>query len=104
MAALGALYFEQGKAETAAEHQPDYLRVYLRQKGRGQNAWPKSMLKICEMTEKEVQEIAAIEAENFSKPWSKKGFLDAVRDEHALYLTAWEEETPVGYAGMWIAL
>ena len=78
--------------------------MYLRQKGRGQNAWPKSMLKICEMTEKEVQEIAAIEAENFSKPWSKKGFLDAVRDEHALYLTAWEEETPVGYAGMWIAL
>ena len=26
MAALGAVYFREGKIETAAEHKPDYLR------------------------------------------------------------------------------
>ena len=45
-----------------------------------------------------------MEAENFSKPWSEKSFLDAVKDSHALYLTAWEDGKPAGYAGMWIAL
>lgn len=36
VAALGALYFEQGKAETAAEHQPDYLRVSQAERERAE--------------------------------------------------------------------
>ena len=36
VAAPGALYFEQGKAETAAEHQPDYLRVSQAERERAE--------------------------------------------------------------------
>ena len=52
----------------------------------------------------DVQAAAAIERENFSKPWKEKDFADAVRSSNALYLTAEIEEEIVGYAGMWIAL
>ena len=52
----------------------------------------------------DVQAAAAIERENFSKPWKEKDFADAVRSSNALYLTAEIEEKIVGYAGMWIAL
>ena len=36
VAALGAVYFARGKTETAAEHQPDYLRVSQAERERAE--------------------------------------------------------------------
>ena len=52
----------------------------------------------------DVCEAAAIEAENFSKPWTEKGFLDAVNNKNAIYLAAWQNGQLVGYIGMWVVL
>lgn len=56
------------------------------------------------MTAQDVEAAAEIEAENFSKPWTANGFLDAVNGENTLYLTAELDGVIVGYIGMWIAL
>lgn len=62
------------------------------------------MLEIKEMQEQDVTAAAQIEAENFSKPWKEADFLGAVKDEKALYLTAYLDEMLVGYIGMWTVL
>ena len=36
VAALGAVYFARGKSETAAEHQPDYLRASQAERERAE--------------------------------------------------------------------
>ena len=62
------------------------------------------MLKIRKMEEADLEEVAAIEQENFSRPWTEEGFRKAVMDTHTLYLSAFLDEILVGYIGMWIAL
>lgn len=62
------------------------------------------MLKIRDMCPEDTDAAAVIEEENFSKPWKKEGFMDAVRSPNALYFVAEEEGQIVGYAGLWAAL
>lgn len=62
------------------------------------------MLKIRKMEEADLAEVAAIEQENFSRPWTEEGFRKAVLDTHTLYLSAFLDEILVGYIGMWTAL
>ena len=38
VAALGELYYEQGKTETAGEHKPDYLRLSQAERERLEGA------------------------------------------------------------------
>lgn len=56
------------------------------------------------MEEADLAEVAAIERENFSRPWTEEGFRKAVVDTHTRYLSAFLDEVLVGYIGMWIAL
>lgn len=52
---------------------------------------------------KDAAACAKIEAENFSRPWTEKGFADAVASEQAVYVTASVDGEICGYAGMWVA-
>ena len=62
------------------------------------------MLSIRKMQEEDLAEVAAIEKENFSRPWTEEGFRGAIDKENTCYICAFEDKVPVGYAGMWIAL
>lgn len=68
---------------------------------------------IRKMNETDVPQVAAIEKDIFSQPWSEQGFLDSLRNPDALFLVA-EEETAnstgtatqliTGYIGMYMAV
>lgn len=55
-------------------------------------------------TEEDAEAAAIIEAENFSKPWTREGFAKAVQNKNAVYLVAELKGEILGYAGMWCAL
>ena len=61
------------------------------------------MLSIRKMQEEDLAEVAAIEKENFSRPWTEEGFRGAIDKENTCYLCAFVDKVPVGYAGMWSA-
>ena len=44
-------------------------------------------LRITEMQPEDVAEVAAIERQIFTMPWSEKGFLDSLNSRDTLYLT-----------------
>lgn len=51
------------------------------------------------MKPEDIPEVAAIEKECFSQPWSEQGFLDCLKD--AVFFVA-EETSIVGYIGMYV--
>lgn len=53
------------------------------------------------MQKKDVPEIALLEKQIFSSPWSEKSFLDAQASEDNLYFVAEEQGAIVGYIGIW---
>jgi len=55
------------------------------------------------MLKQDIDTVAAIEQEIFSKPWSKKSFQDAVQSEHTIYLAAEGEAGLTGYCGIWLS-
>ena len=58
------------------------------------------MLILRQMEEKDLPQVAAIEASVFSQPWSEQGFCDALMQKDCLYLVAAEEEKILGYCGL----
>lgn len=58
------------------------------------------MLNICPMTEAYLDEVAAIEAEIFSRPWSRKGFSDSLKQKESLYVAALLDGRVAGYCGL----
>lgn len=55
------------------------------------------------MTEADTKEIAELEAELFSMPWSRQGFTDTLTMPNVLFLVAREEEELAGYCGIYMA-
>lgn len=53
------------------------------------------------MQEKDLDEVVAIEQEIFSQPWTKQGFLDALKNKDTLYLVAKKNNVVSGYLGLW---
>lgn len=53
------------------------------------------------MREKYVEQVAAIEKEVFSLPWSANSFIDAINNDNAAYLIAREDDIILGYIGAW---
>lgn len=53
------------------------------------------------MKETDLWQVTVIEQEIFSQPWSKQGFLDALKNKDTLYLVAEEKNTILGYLGLW---
>ena len=52
------------------------------------------------MTAASLDAVAAIEAECFSHPWSKKSLEESLEKENSLFLVAVEDEKVIGYVGM----
>ena len=63
----------------------------------------KNLLKVREMTIEDAEEIAQIEAENFSKPWKQKDFEDAVHSKNTLYMVIENQNEIIG-AQEWLVL
>ena len=56
---------------------------------------------IREMTPSDVPQVAAIEAQCFSLPWSEQGFLDSIAREDTIFLVAEISGAIAGYIGMY---
>jgi ribosomal-protein-alanine N-acetyltransferase len=61
-------------------------------------------VQIREMTEADLPMVAALEAENFSMPWSQKGFADALCREDTIFLVACDAGRLLGYVGVYCSL
>ncbi|NLY48472.1 MAG: tRNA (adenosine(37)-N6)-threonylcarbamoyltransferase complex dimerization subunit type 1 TsaB [Clostridiales bacterium] len=95
-AALGIMKYKAGQFETAAEHQPVYLRVSQAERER-----TKKTLLIRDMTVNDVDEVYGIEKETFSEPWSRASFTESLSDPNNTYLVAEADDKIVGYCGFW---
>lgn len=54
-----------------------------------------------QMKIEDIEQVAEIEKENFSIPWSKKAFQDSLMLGNTIYLVMEDAETVVGYCGMY---
>jgi ribosomal-protein-alanine N-acetyltransferase len=61
------------------------------------------MISVSVMTDDDISQVAAIEADTFSMPWSKKGFSDAVETGNSVFVTAKDGDDVIGYAGVTVA-
>ena len=57
-------------------------------------------MRIEKMTAACIDAVAAIEAECFSHPWSKKSLEESLEKENSLFVVAVEDEKVIGYVGM----
>ena len=56
---------------------------------------------ICRLMEStDTEAAAALEAENFSEPWSANAFMEEIQKESSIYMVAYDEETLVGICGL----
>ncbi len=62
------------------------------------------MASVREMLAKDVDEVARIEQQSFSRPWSRQAFLDALALGNTYFLVAEENGKILGYAGMYVAI
>ncbi|MBQ4529740.1 MAG: ribosomal protein S18-alanine N-acetyltransferase [Lachnospiraceae bacterium] len=53
------------------------------------------------MREADLPQVAEIEKQNFSIPWSLESFRESMMLEHTIYLVAEEKEIVTGYCGMY---
>ncbi len=57
-------------------------------------------MRIEKMTAADLDAVAALEAECFSHPWSKKSLEESLGNENAVFLAAHEDGKVIGYVGM----
>lgn len=62
------------------------------------------MIEIRRMQKKDVAQVAQMEKEYFSEPWSVQAFLEALDKKEYLYMVAAEGEEVVAYCGMYQVL
>lgn len=60
-------------------------------------------MQITRMKMEHIPQIAAIEAETFSEPWSEKGFADTLTMDHVLFYVAVTSGQVTGYCGIYLA-
>ena len=56
---------------------------------------------IREMGQEDLREVALLERQVFSRPWSEESFRDALASPDHCYLAAYYGGTLVGYCGLW---
>ncbi len=56
-------------------------------------------IELSEMTAQDVSEVASLERQIFTAPWSENGFLSSLRSQDTLYLIARGEGRLLGYCG-----
>lgn len=62
------------------------------------------MLKIRKMTEQDLSQVTEIAAAVFTNPWSRQGFAEALPMENTCFLLAVEDNTVLGYCGVYMAV
>ena len=95
--------YERGQVLDAASFSPDYLRVSQAEREREEKKRAAEKTIRCrEMTGSDLKQVAAIERETFSEPWSEESFLSSLLSPDTLYVVAarGDEEEVVGYAGL----
>ena len=55
------------------------------------------------LTKEDAAEVAALEKECFSEPWSEQAFCDTVDNPDAFFLTVWQDGQLAGYCGVFRA-
>ena len=96
IAALGAIYYSQGKVETAAEHKPDYLRKSQAERERAEreeNAVPQ----VRRMTKEDGAAVAEMEHQLFSDAWSEKSVLETLDQPNSICLIGEKAGRTAGY-------
>lgn len=53
------------------------------------------------MQEQDLEQVCAIECDNFSMPWSRQSFLDSIYNSNHIYLVAEQQQEILGYCGIW---
>ena len=97
IAALGSVYYAQGKFVSGAEHVPEYLRLSQAERERAQEL---QKITYRRMTSEDVPFISRLERETFSLPWSADSFLEMIDREDARYYVAERDGQLLGYCGM----
>ena len=97
IAALGSVYYAQGKFVRGAEHVPEYLRLSQAERERA-----KELQKITyrRMTPEDVPFISKLEEETFSMPWSADSFLEMISKDDARYYVAERDGQLLGGCGV----
>lgn len=94
VASLAAVYFQEGKFQTAAQHRPDYLRLSQAERERLET------LNVRRMREEDIPAVAAIERTLFSRPWTEQSFAGALRQD-TIFLVSLKGDEVIGYCGMY---
>lgn len=55
------------------------------------------------MTVDDIVQVAEIERQIFSIPWSEKAFRDSMESDNTIYIVAKENDNVAGYAGMYLS-
>lgn len=58
-------------------------------------------MEICSMTEQDLNQVVTLEQQIFSVPWTRQGFLDALKRNDTCYLVAKEQGEICGYCGFY---
>ena len=97
IAALGSVYYAQGRFVSGAEHVPEYLRLSQAERERAQELQKVTYRR---MTAEDVPFISKLEQETFSMPWSADSFLEMIDKEDAHYYVAERDGQLVGGCGV----
>lgn len=68
-----------------------------------ENHLPPASIHIVKMRQEHISDVAKLEAEVFSVPWSRQAFMDAFKMQQAFFYVAEAEGTVVGYCGVMFA-
>lgn len=111
LASLAAEYVKAGKTVSADLHTPNYLRPSQAERERAEREQAKrehaekeksGQISFRLMTQEDTEAVAVLEKKLFSRPWSRQALLDALARKDACYVTAVENDVPVGYCGLYL--
>lgn len=94
--ALGIQYFKAGKYETAAEHQPDYLRVSQAERERAEKE-KNAPLIVRAMRAEDAAAVAEMEHQIFPDAWSERSVLSSAANPQTICLVAEKGGRQIGY-------
>ena len=100
VAALGSIYYKEGRTETAMEHIPEYLRVSQAERERAERekaaetGRDNSMI-LREMLVDDLDQVMEIEQDLFHVPWTKEGFFTFLTRDDAMFLVVEEKEQDI---------
>ncbi|MDR0957761.1 MAG: ribosomal protein S18-alanine N-acetyltransferase [Clostridiales bacterium] len=63
--------------------------------------WEPKSIKVFRMKKHHLDEVMELEERSFSVPWSRKSFLEELKNPNAYYFIAVLDKKIAGYAGMW---